>query len=166
MNHIIFILLILLSGLSAQGQNLLKFDSLGNKIAEGDTINGTMTFWYPDGQTKVTGFMKNSTPDRTWNYFSVSGKLILTEIYRNGTKYINKRITYFKNDSIQEIQTLRTEGELHNRSVKVYRDGIMFYPNGQLSLDAHFLNGKDTGSRYWNKKGKEITREEWMKIND
>ena len=158
---------------------------------EGDSTNGSVTAWYesgkimwngyvkksyPDslytlyyenGNLKVTGYFKDRRKDSLWIFYDDSGRMIHSELIKNKLPIVGHDVRYHdKNNKSEEI-ILSMHGSITDTATfKMNRDWWIWYDNGQMSCELHFINGKIIEEHYWDQKGKIISRKKWNTISE
>jgi antitoxin component YwqK of YwqJK toxin-antitoxin module len=157
---------------------------------EGDSTNGSVTAWYesgkimwngyvkksyPDslynfyyenGNLKLTGYFKDRRKDSLWTTYDDSGRMVHSELIRKQWPVIRHDISYHRSNQKSEEIILSMYGSPTDSSnLKVNRNWWIWYDNGQLACEVHFVNGQIKEEHYWSTKGKTISREKWDRIS-
>jgi antitoxin component YwqK of YwqJK toxin-antitoxin module len=146
-----------------------RFDTKGKKTSELTlSDNGTIArgkLLHSNGNIMSDGKYTNKNKDSTWNFYSLSGKLIRTEMYVAGT--LNGMTTsYYKNGNFKS-KTNYIKGSANGLQEEFYENGNirsskkvindktegafkLYYDNKVYRIIGHFSKGKKNGKwRYY-----------------
>jgi antitoxin component YwqK of YwqJK toxin-antitoxin module len=119
-----------------------RYDNKGNLqsvlIFSGDGREADATMYHPDGKISSRGKYVNQEKEGTWRFYSsvIEGYLICEENYSHNLRNGLSQKFYPDSTLAEKVNYLndRMQGEW-----------IQYYPNGQVSQVAHFIEGKAAG---------------------
>ncbi len=162
-NRVLLVLLLLFVSLDSWAQSYIEYYPNGVKKLEGDTFNGPFVYFYETGDVFLKGFTREGIKDSIWNYYNPKKQLAMRETYRGGQLSAKRTWKYYPNGQMGEDLDIAYELFPNRRDTgNVTRNWKFWYEDGAPAASLLFVNGADSSSIYWNRKGDMINREEWL----
>lgn len=132
--------------------------SVDGSKAEFDTITGYKKYYYKNGKLQMEGKVTKSSPkdyrDGIWNYYNENGQLMKQETYTKESKLSQLDFMYFINGNPLSKTFQYTEGNSMDKSTyKFHKIETLFYTNGQLLSERHWINEKLIVEKCWDSNG-------------
>ena len=136
--------------------------------------NGPFEVHYLDGKLQIKGNYKDDKKDGVWEYYREDGTLEGKVTYKNDgiekEYYISGKLqsaTTYKNDMLEETTMYYPSGKVYmKRNYNKTYEITYYYENGQIFLSGYVKNNTAYGEwKYYDKKGKLVTKGEYNKIS-